>query len=155
MTASFVAQREVFITRPPVPMFSFHAIALWKIEEGIDKLFLHVWNDVTSTVINLNAIKFLSEGTKGIQSTCRWLAIFTEYLFRSLVSNDSVYILLTPLKTAWEMKITWPNTWPSWSELWPQGKLSYGKYCFGAIGCIFAEIWPINFLTQFTLLSQA
>lgn len=98
MAASFVAQREVFITRAPVPMFPFHAIALWKIEEGIDKLFLHVWNDVSSTVINLNAIKFLSEGTKGIQSTCRWLAIFTEYLFRSLVSNDSVYILLIPLK---------------------------------------------------------
>ena len=53
---------------------------------------------MSSTAINLNAIKFLSEGTKGIQSTCRWLAIFTEYLFRSLVSNDSVYILLIPLK---------------------------------------------------------
>ena len=48
--------------------------------------------------LSFKNINSLSEGTKEIHSKCRWLAIFTEYLFCSLVSNESVYILPIPLK---------------------------------------------------------
>ena len=51
--------KGVIITLPPVLKFSFHAISSLKMEEGIDKLCLHVRNDVLSTVDNKqNAIKF-------------------------------------------------------------------------------------------------
>ena len=39
--------------------FPFHAIVFWKMEEGTDKLCLHVRNDVSSTIDNKqNAINF-------------------------------------------------------------------------------------------------
>ena len=59
MAAFFVTPKGVILTLPPVPKFPFHAIVFWKMEEGIDKLCLHVRNDVLSTVDNKqNAIKF-------------------------------------------------------------------------------------------------
>ena len=50
MAAFFVALKGVIITLPPVPKFPFHAIVFLKMEEGIDKLCVHVRNDVSSTV---------------------------------------------------------------------------------------------------------
>ena len=59
MAAFFVALKRVIITHLPVLKFPFHAIIFWKMEEGIDKLCLHVRNDMSSTVDDKqNAIKF-------------------------------------------------------------------------------------------------
>ena len=59
MAAFFVVLKGEIITHPPVLKFPSHAIVFWKMEEGIDKLCLHVRNDVSSTVDNKqNAIKF-------------------------------------------------------------------------------------------------
>ena len=59
MAASFTTQKGVIRTLPPVPKFTFYAIVFCKDEEGINKLCLHVWNDVSSAVDNnLNAVKF-------------------------------------------------------------------------------------------------
>ena len=77
---------------------------------------------------------------------------FTEYLFYSLVSNEYVYILPTPI-TSDSLTITWSNTWPSWSVFSLKVKVRI-ENCFSAIGCIFAGIWPINFVTQCTLKLQ-
>lgn len=46
MAASFVVQKGVIRTLPPVPKFPFHAVILREMEEGVDKLYLHVWNEV-------------------------------------------------------------------------------------------------------------
>lgn len=59
MAAFFVTPKGVILTLPPVPKFPFHAIFFWKMEEGIDKLCLHVRNDEWSTVDNKqNATRF-------------------------------------------------------------------------------------------------
>ena len=59
MAAFFVALKRVIITHLPVLKFPFHANIFWKMEEGIDKLCLHVRNDMSSTVDDKqNAIKF-------------------------------------------------------------------------------------------------
>ena len=59
MAVFFVALKGVIITHPPELKFPFHAIVFWKMEEGIDKLCLHVRNDVSSTVDNeQNSIKW-------------------------------------------------------------------------------------------------
>ena len=59
MAASFTTQKGVIRTLPPVPKFTFYAIVFCKDEEGINKLCLHVRNDVSSAVDNnLNAVKF-------------------------------------------------------------------------------------------------
>ena len=58
MAAFFVALKGVIMTLL-VLKFPFHAIVFWKMEEGIDKLCLHLRNDVSSTVDNKqNSIKF-------------------------------------------------------------------------------------------------
>ena len=58
MAAFFVALIGVIITHLPVLKFPSHEIVFWKMEEGIDKLCLHLRNDVSSTVDNKqNAIK--------------------------------------------------------------------------------------------------
>ena len=54
MAAFFVVLKGVIMLK-----FPSHAIVFWKMEEGIDKLCLHVRNDVSSTVDNKqNSIKF-------------------------------------------------------------------------------------------------
>ena len=52
-------QKGVIRTLPPVPKSSFYAIVFCKNEDGINKLCLQVWNDVSCAADNnLNAIKF-------------------------------------------------------------------------------------------------
>ena len=56
-------QKGVIRTLPPVPKFSFYAIVFCKNEDGINKLCLQVWNDVSSAADNnlmlLSLRKFL------------------------------------------------------------------------------------------------
>ena len=65
MAAFFVALKGVIITHLLVLKFPSHAIVFWKMEEGIDKLCLHVRNDVSSTDDNKqNSIKFTKFSSK-------------------------------------------------------------------------------------------
>lgn len=58
MAASCVVQKGVVNTLPPVPKFPFHAVIFSEMEEGVNKLYLHLWNEVPSRVdSNLKAIK--------------------------------------------------------------------------------------------------
>ena len=57
MAASCVVQKGAVSTLPPVPKFPFHAVIFSEME-GVDKLYLHLWNEVPSRVdSNLKAIK--------------------------------------------------------------------------------------------------
>ena len=85
MAAFFVAPKGLIITLPPVPKFSFHAIISWKMKEGINKLCLHVRNDVSSTVDNKqNAIKF----TKVFSQLLKILILFLKERRRFIPNVD-------------------------------------------------------------------